>query len=129
MSADVRGSMPFALKAFLIVLNACCIVTGQALMGVMARSLTQPLEPVRAMRELIAHPASYGFVGCYLASTFVYLTLLRSFPLAEVTLSILVVMILMTGFYTYWLGDQMSVRQWVGVIVILIGVILLQGRS
>lgn len=129
MSADVRGFMPFALKAFLIVLNAFCIVTGQAFMGMMARALPPTFEPIKAISELIAHPATYGFIGCYLASTLAYLTLLRSFPLAEVTLSILVVMILMTGFYTYWLGDQMSVRQWVGVIVILIGVILLQGRS
>lgn len=121
--------MQFALKVFLIVLNGFCIVTGQALMGVMARSLTQPIEPGRALRELVLHPASYGFVGCYVASTIVYLALLRSFPLAEVTLSILVVMILMTAVYTYWLGDQMSARQWAGVAVLLIGVILLQSHG
>lgn len=121
--------MQFALKAFLIGLNAFCIVSGQALMGVMARSLTQPIAPARTLKELLLHPASYGFVACYLASTVVYLALLRRFPLAEVTLSILVVMILMTAFYTYWLGDQMSARQWAGVVVILIGVVLLQGRG
>ncbi|MFM9939179.1 MAG: hypothetical protein ACKVP7_06760 [Hyphomicrobiaceae bacterium] len=120
--------MQLALKFALIVLNAFCIVSGQALMGVMSRALTQPIEPWRAVRELAQHPASYGFLACYALSTLVYMALLRSYALAEVTLSILVVIIVMTALYTYWLGDQMSARQWAGVVVILLGVILLQGR-
>jgi drug/metabolite transporter (DMT)-like permease len=120
--------MNFGLKLTLIVLNACCIVTGQVMLALLARSVTTPITAARIARELVLHPATYGFIGCYSVSTIAYMALLKRYPLAEVTLSTLVLMILMTGLQTYWLGDQMTPLQWIGVAVILVGVIMLQGQ-
>jgi drug/metabolite transporter (DMT)-like permease len=76
----------------------------------------------------LTSPLSYGVVLCYGIGSVFYLILLRNYPLAEVTLTILACMMCMVAISTLALGQTMTATQWLGAALTGAGVILLQVR-
>ena len=62
----------------------------------------------------LGSPLSYGIIFSYGIGSVFYLMLLRYFPLAQVTLTILACMMCMVAVYTLALGQAMSTTQWLG---------------
>ena len=115
----------------LTILTAFCIVTGQALMSVFARNFPQwTAAPINTLiTYILTSAAFYGFLTAYLIGSVIYLFLLRHAPLAQVTMTLLGSMLLLTAAYTLWLGQSLSTLQWLGYALVASGVLLLQTHT
>lgn len=117
---------PFQIA--LIVFSGLAIAGGQGCLTAYAKGLPSPFYFGQTiMYSLTAWPF-YGFIVLYGSGTVAMIFLLRSLPLAQVSISILAITFLCTTALTFWFGDHLSIRQLLGIVLVLIGVTLLQSK-
>ena len=115
-------------KIALVVLVSFMMVSGQALLSVYTRSLHTPLRFPDAILNSLRSALFYCLILVYTIGLVGYAYLLRHFPLAEINITLMVIMISMTLAYTYLLGQPMTAIQWVGAVLATAGLIALQSR-
>jgi drug/metabolite transporter (DMT)-like permease len=112
----------------LIIYSGMAIAAGQGCMTAFARGIPQPFEVLEVLRYCLVAPSFYGFIALYGSGTAAMIYLLRIYPLAQVSISILAVTILCSVAITYWFGESLSVQQLVGIALVFVGVALIQIR-
>ena len=115
-------------KAALVLLVSFLMVSGQAALSIYSRSLSMPIRFPQVLIETLESIFFYCLAVSYSAGLLGYAYLLRQYPLAEINITLMVVMISMTLAYTYWLGQPMTGTQWLGAVVAAAGLIALQSR-
>ncbi|CAN5429900.1 hypothetical protein BH11PSE11_BH11PSE11_02350 [soil metagenome] len=112
----------------LIIYSGMAIAAGQGCMTAFARGIPQPFDIVTIIRHSLITPSFYGFLALYGSGTAAMIYLLRSYPLAQVSISILAITILCSVALTYWFGESLSLQQLAGIALVFVGVALIQIR-
>lgn len=120
--------MGMPLKLLLIFVSGTAIVAGQAFMTVYIRKFPAVFSVNKAVSYSLTSWTFYGFFISYGLALLTNLILLRFFPLAQVTVSILVVSIVTGVVCTFFLGQSLTWPQLAGVLMILIGFVFLNAR-
>jgi hypothetical protein len=115
-------------KVLTLLITSGSIVIGQALLAVIARRLEWPLTSAGLFRQILLNPLFYLCGLIYIVAIIAYVILLRFLPLAQVNISLMVVMIAMTLGYTFYLGQDLTGLQWAGAVVATVGLIALNAR-
>jgi drug/metabolite transporter (DMT)-like permease len=102
------------------------IISGQASMVIYVRKIPSPFNFLKLVEYSVTAWSFYGIFVCYGLGFAAYILLLRFFPLAEVSVSVLVVTVLAAVIYTFLLGQSITLLQILGVVFVIIGFILLQ---
>lgn len=110
----------------LIVFSGVAIAGGQGCMTAYAKGLPMPFEIVPILRYTLTVWTFYGFLALYGGGTIAMIYLLRSLPLAQVSISILGITIFCTTTLTYWFGYSLNIQQYAGILLIFAGVSMLQ---
>lgn len=110
----------------LIVFSGMAIAGGQGCMTAYAKSLPMPFDILTTLRYTSTALTFYGFLLLYGSGTIAMIYLLRTLPLAQVSISILGITILCTTALTHWFGHSLSLHQYAGILLIFAGVFLLQ---
>jgi drug/metabolite transporter (DMT)-like permease len=118
--------MATPLQIVLIVFSGMAIAGGQGCITVYARGLSSSFHMAQAILYSLTAWSFYGFVILYGSGTVAMVFLLRSLPLAQVSISILAITFLCTTALTFWFGDHLSIQQLVGIALVLVGVTLIQ---
>lgn len=126
--ANLDPPVSFTLKLVLIFVSSGSVVTGQALLSLISRKLYWPIAWPELARLIIQNPLSYACVLSYAVGVIAYATLLKYFPLAQINITLMVVMITITLGYTHMLGQTLTGTQWIGAVLAAIGLIALNSR-
>lgn len=110
----------------LIAFSGMAIAGGQGCMTAYAKGLPMPFDILTTLRYTLTASTFYGFLVLYGSGTIAMIHLLRSLPLAQVSISILGITILCTTALTYWFGHSLNIQQYGGILLIFVGVFLLQ---
>jgi len=116
------------LQIVLIVVSGVAIAGGQGCLTAYAKELPWPFHVGQMMLYSLTAWTFYGFIVLYGSGIVAMIFLLRSLPLAQVSVSILAITFLCTTALTFWFGDHLSMRQLMGIILVLAGVALLQSK-
>ena len=120
--------MPLAVKVLALLITSGCIVSAQALLAIIARRVEWPLTLSGLLGHSLLSPIFYVCAASYAIGIAAYVLLLRFFPLAQVNISLMVLMIAMTLGYTYYLGQHLNNLQWAGAVIAAVGLIALNSR-
>ena len=110
----------------LIVLSGLAIASGQGCMTIFARGVPQPLDAAAMIRYSVTAWSLYAFALLYGAGMCAMLLLLRKFPLAQVSVSIVGVTIIASVLLTFALGQTLGWMQMLGILVVFAGIGLLR---
>ena len=120
--------MTLAIKIILLLLVSGAIVSGQALLSIYVRNLRLPFNLGEALVYTATSGPFYAFMLFYGAGILGYLVLLRTYTLAEINLSLMVIIIAMTLGYGYVLGQSLTTLQWIGAVLATIGLVAMNSR-
>jgi drug/metabolite transporter (DMT)-like permease len=109
-----------------LALSAAGIVGGQSLMTIYIRSAPALADLGTLVRYSLGCWAFYAFVLSYGLGLAFNIALLRHFPLAEVSTSILAITMVLGVAATFLLGQQLAIRQLLGIALVFSGMALLQ---
>lgn len=121
--------MSLPLKLLVIFVVSACVVTGQALLTLVARRLAWPATVANVLESTVLSGLFYACVTVYLLGLVSYAVLLRFFPFAQVNVTLTVFIIGLTMAYTYALGQHLSAMQWAGAALCTVGVIALNSDT
>lgn len=115
-----------ALKDILpIVVVGFFVVGGQALLTIFSRGISTPIVFRQLVTYALTSPALYGAVVVYGIGLTMYIWMLRRASLSAMNLTIMVTIVCCTLLYDHFLGNDLAPRQYVGAMVVVIGLMLL----
>ncbi len=119
---------PSAVNIMMIVLCGLTIAGGQGCLTLYARDLPASFGVEPVLRYSLSSWKLYGFLMLYSIGLLLMVMLLRELPLAQVTISIVAVVMLASVIFTFLLGQNLSWMQLTGTVLILAGSVFLQAR-
>jgi len=110
----------------LIVVGGLGIAGGQACMSIFARGIPHNASAPSVIVYSLTSLPFYGFIVLYGIATVAMVYLMRSHPLAQVSISVLGVTFLANVGFTFLLRQPLSAMQLIGIAVVFAGIVLLQ---
>lgn len=117
--------LPLWAKLGAMLVSTLLIASGQALLSLYVRGVPVPVRVGELLRYTLTTGSFYGFVVVYGAGVVLYGLLLRLYPLAEVTVTLMVMLVVANLAYSFVLGQPLTPVQVAGVVAIMGGLWLL----
>ena len=112
-------------KILLYIMTSFCVATAQVFLSLYAKGLSSPFSFPRWIVYSLSNHFFYGGLLLYGISFVMFILLLRLFPIAQVTLTILTLVIAITFIYNYMYGQALSPIQYLGALMATGGLIAL----
>jgi len=117
--------MSLTIKILFYIVTSFCVATGQCLLSLYAKGIPSPFGISRWFYYSLSNHFLYGGVALYGVSFVMFIILLRMFPLAQISITLIAILMIMICFYNYMFGQELNLIQYMGAFLAVTGLIAL----
>lgn len=121
--------MNLFFKILLYLATSFCISTGQSFLSLYARGIESPFIFTKWLQYSISSTFLYVSAVAYGIGLVMFIILLRFFPVAQVTITIMVSLVIMILIYSRVLGQELNSLQIIGAFIAMIGLCALNYKT